>query len=88
MRPACRSLSIAVLGYKMLEDVVLLKSMFPAVVIMVSLVERSLLRSEETGNFGDQPGKGRKRVTPVLVDAFKTAADVKLHTSDFKGSST
>ncbi len=100
--------------------------MFPAVLMMVSLIERALLvklfyenkgnataavrefcrrrnlrcgpmstkgiramikRFEETGKLGVQPGRGRKRVTPVLVDAVKTAVDAQSQTSEFGGSS-
>ncbi|GFQ99965.1 hypothetical protein TNCT_31441 [Trichonephila clavata] len=43
-------------------------------------------RFEEPGKLGVQPGKGRKRVTPVLIDTVKTAADAQ--TSKFGGSST
>ncbi|GFS64283.1 hypothetical protein TNCV_3945981 [Trichonephila clavipes] len=36
---------------------------------------------------GVQPGRRRKRITPVLVDAGKTAVDAQTQTSEFEGSS-
>lgn len=101
-------------------------SMFPAVMMTVSLVERALLvklfyenkgnsaaavrefrriknlrrgpmstkgiramikRFEETGKLGVRPGRGRKPVTPVLVDAVKTAVAAQSQISEFGGSS-
>ncbi|GFV80988.1 hypothetical protein TNCV_2269721 [Trichonephila clavipes] len=44
-------------------------------------------RFEEAGKIGVQPGSGRKRVTPILGDGFKTAVDVQSQTSQFGGSS-
>ncbi|GFQ71346.1 hypothetical protein TNCT_58951 [Trichonephila clavata] len=44
-------------------------------------------RFEQTEKLGVQPGRDRKRVTPVLLDDVKTAVDAQSQTSQFGGSS-
>ncbi|GFQ66972.1 hypothetical protein TNCT_195001 [Trichonephila clavata] len=44
-------------------------------------------RLEETGKLGVQPGSGRKRVTPVLVDGVKTSVNVQSQILESGGSS-
>ncbi|GFQ87326.1 hypothetical protein TNCT_456911 [Trichonephila clavata] len=44
-------------------------------------------RFEEMGKLGVQPGRVRKRITPVLVDTVKTAVDAQSQTSEFGSSS-
>ncbi|GFQ99970.1 DUF4817 domain-containing protein [Trichonephila clavata] len=50
-------------------------------------IRAMIKRFEETGKLGVQPGRDRKRITPVLVDAVKTAVDVQSQTSEFGSSS-
>ncbi|GFX25164.1 hypothetical protein TNCV_2753391 [Trichonephila clavipes] len=55
---------------------------------MSNLVTRVMIkRFEETGKLGVQSGRGRKRGTPVFVEAIKTVVDVQSQTSEFEGSS-
>ncbi|GFU06986.1 hypothetical protein TNCV_5007611 [Trichonephila clavipes] len=42
---------------------------------------------EGTGKLEVQPGRGRKRVTPVLVEGVKRDVDAQFMTSEFWGSS-
>ncbi|GFR14006.1 hypothetical protein TNCT_385691 [Trichonephila clavata] len=44
-------------------------------------------RFEEMGKLGVHPGRGSKRITPVLVNAVKTVVDAQSQTSEFGGSS-
>ncbi len=46
----------------------------------LNIIRDMIKRFEETGKLGVQPGRGRKRVTPILVDAVKTDVDAQSHT--------
>ncbi|GFX82179.1 hypothetical protein TNCV_4398381 [Trichonephila clavipes] len=45
-------------------------------------IRAMIKRFEETGKLVVQPGRGRKRVTPVLVDGVKTAVETQSQTSE------
>ncbi|GFW01704.1 hypothetical protein TNCV_4086191 [Trichonephila clavipes] len=51
-------------------------------------IRAMIKRFEETGKLGVQPGRGRKRITPVLVGAVETAVDAQLQASEIGFSST
>ncbi|GFR07069.1 hypothetical protein TNCT_525251 [Trichonephila clavata] len=48
-------------------------------------IQSMIKRFEEMRKLGVKPGRGRKRVTPVLVEGVKTAIDVQSQVSEFGG---